>query len=192
MLHEEGGSHWFQGRPSSPRVPPRAPLVSLASYAGPGGVRHVPLRCPEARRALGHLSRLWGFQQQAAPDPGAGGSPTGRAAQSCVAVVTGNRSCCPRSAACPPLGPPVPPRLFRCLSLAVFQGEDPEPVMSLKQSPLCERLCQWPRKGLFFQKSCVMSVPGPCPQVPWVLLRLWVSPSGPTLCAEAAAPELGA
>ena len=38
--------------------------------------------------------------------------------------------------------------------------------MSLKQSPLCERLCQWPRNGLFFQKPCVMSVPGPCPQVP--------------------------
>ena len=51
--------------------------------------------------------------------------------------------------------------------------------MSLKQSPLCERLCQWPRKGLFFQKSCVMSVPGPCPQVPWVLLRLSVSPLVP-------------
>lgn len=64
--------------------------------------------------------------------------------------------------------------------------------MSLKQSLLCERLCQWPRKGLFFQKPCVMSVPGPWPQVLWVLLRLWVSPPGPTLCAEAAAPELGA
>lgn len=155
--------------------------------------------CPSAasRKRVG----LWGTchccgvsSSRRLQTQGAGGSPTGRAAQDCVAVVTGNWSCCPRNAACLPLRPPVPPWLFRSLSLAVLQGEDPEPVVSLEQSPLCERLCQWPRTGLLFQKPCVVSMPGPCPQVPWVLLRLWVSPPGPTLRAEAeaAAPELGA
>nr|XP_006078767.1 Golgi to ER traffic protein 4 homolog isoform X1 [Bubalus bubalis] len=58
-----------------------------------------------------------------------------------------------------PLGPPVPPWLFRCLSLAVLQGEDPEPVVSLKQSPLCDRLCHGHARACFSRSpvSC------PCP-----------------------------
>lgn len=49
-------------------------------------------------------------------------------------------------------------------------------------------ICAVACKGSLFQK------PGPRPQVPWVLPGLWVSPPGPTLCAEAeaAAPEPGA
>lgn len=137
-----------------PRCHGRSFVSSAFSLPGQEGVRHVPLRRPESTSGFGAPVTAVGF-------PAAGGSrPKG------LAVLP--RAGLPRTvwlwsletgAACLPLGPPVPPWLFRCLSLAVLQGEDPEPVVSLKQSPLCDRLCHGCARACFSRSpvSC------PCP-----------------------------
>lgn len=70
VLHKEGRSCWFQGRPSSVPGAMGAPLSlqpSLCRDRRGSGTSLCGVQ--KARQALGHLSLLWGFQQQAAPDP---------------------------------------------------------------------------------------------------------------------------
>lgn len=115
VLHEGAGA--AGSKDEGGRAPSQvlwALFFSLLS-AGTGRAQTRPSAACRKRVRLRGTCRCWGVSSRWRFSRGQG-------CQDCVAVVTGNRACCPRNPTCLPLGPPVPPWLFRCLFLAVLRG----------------------------------------------------------------------